>query len=134
MPIRNANWYNLHSTRRYPLDDNATGTDDAGIRLADDILVDCHLRFPKIAGQYAYIGRKQKKRNFRSLWILRINAAARENNLSYGKLISGLKAAKIELDRKILSEIAVLDPDAFTKIVERCFLEEKRSLINEVVG
>jgi len=55
MPIRRANWYNLHSTRRYPLDDNATGTDDNGVRLRDDIFVDCHLRFPKTAGQYAFV-------------------------------------------------------------------------------
>ena len=55
MPIRRANWYNLHSTRRYPLDDNATGTDDNGVWLHDDIIVDCHIRFPKTVGQYAFL-------------------------------------------------------------------------------
>lgn len=69
------------------------------------------------AGQYAYIGRKLRKRDLRRLWIVRLNAAAREHSLTYNKLISGLKKAKIELDRKILAEIAVKDPDTFEKII-----------------
>ena len=65
------------------------------------------------AGQYAYRDRRVKKRTFRSLWIIRINAAARENGLSYSKLISGLKKANIDLDRKTLAEIADNDKEAF---------------------
>lgn len=66
------------------------------------------------AGQYAYRDRRQKKRQFRQLWIARINAAARQNGLSYSRLINGLKKASIEIDRKILSDIAVHDKLAFT--------------------
>ena len=69
------------------------------------------------AGQYAYHGRKLRKRDFRSLWIKRLNAAVKENGMSYSKFIAGLKKAKIELDRKILADIAVNDPDTFKKIV-----------------
>ena len=58
---------------------------------------------------YAYVGRKQRKRQFRALWIVRLNAAARQNGLTYAKLISGLKSAGVELDRKILADIAVRD-------------------------
>lgn len=68
--------------------------------------------------QYAYRDRRNRKRDLRSLWIARINAAARLNGTTYGKLIAGLKANNIEIDRKILSEIAVSEPKAFTKIVE----------------
>lgn len=71
------------------------------------------------AGQYAYIGRKLRKRDLRSLWIIRLNAAAREQGLSYSRFISGLKKANIELDRKILADIAVQDPETFSKIVQR---------------
>lgn len=67
---------------------------------------------------YAYRDRRTKKRDLRSLWITRINAAARENGTTYGKLIAGLKAASIELDRKVLSELAVKEPKAFTAIVK----------------
>ena len=70
------------------------------------------------AGQYAYRDRRQKKRVFRSLWIIRINAAARENGLSYSRLIAGLKKAKIELDRKTLADLAVNDKEAFAVIAE----------------
>ncbi len=70
------------------------------------------------AGQYAYHGRKLRKRNIRSLWIKRLNAAVRENDMSYSKFIAGLKKSKIELDRKILADIAVNDPETFKKIVE----------------
>ncbi|PZQ45862.1 MAG: 50S ribosomal protein L20 [Micavibrio aeruginosavorus] len=68
------------------------------------------------AGQYAYIGRKQKKRNFRSLWIQRINAAARINGVNYSTFMNGLKKAGIELDRKVLSEIAIHDAEAFAAL------------------
>ena len=69
--------------------------------------------------QYAYIGRKQKKRNFRSLWITRINAAARINGMSYSRFMNGLKKAGIELDRKALADIAVHDINAFGAIAEK---------------
>ena len=69
------------------------------------------------AGQYAYVGRKLRKRDLRSLWIKRLNAAVRQHGLSYSKFIAGLKKEKIELDRKILADIAVNDPDTFAKIV-----------------
>ncbi len=71
------------------------------------------------AGQYAYAGRKKKKRDLRKLWIMRLNAASREEGLSYSSLISGLKKQKIEIDRKILSDIAINDPDTFKKIVDK---------------
>lgn len=67
---------------------------------------------------YAYRDRKARKRDFRRLWISRINAAARMNNLSYSKFIHGLKLADIEIDRKVLAELAVSDPSGFTKIAE----------------
>ena len=68
--------------------------------------------------RYAYIGRKQKKRDFRRLWIARINAAARINGLSYSKFICGLKKAGIDLNRKVLADLAVNDAAAFAKLVE----------------
>ncbi|KRG69115.1 50S ribosomal protein L20 [Pseudoxanthomonas dokdonensis] len=71
------------------------------------------------AGQYAYIGRKQKKRNFRSLWITRINAAARINGLSYSRFMNGLLKAEITLDRKVLADIAVHDPVGFAALAEK---------------
>ena len=67
---------------------------------------------------YAYIGRKQKKRNFRQLWITRINAAARMNDISYSKFMNGLKKAGITLNRKVLADMAVSDPEAFKALVE----------------
>ncbi len=69
--------------------------------------------------QYAYIGRKQKKRQFRSLWIVRINAAARLHGLSYSRFINGLLKANITMDRKALADIAIHDPAAFGAIAER---------------
>lgn len=69
------------------------------------------------AGAYAYRGRKLRKRDLRSLWITRVNAAVREDGLSYSKFIAGLKKSKIEIDRKILADIAVSDPATFTKII-----------------
>lgn len=68
---------------------------------------------------YAYRDRKQKKRDFRQLWIARINAAARMNGISYSKFMNGLKKNGIEINRKMLSEIAISDPAAFTKLVEK---------------
>ncbi len=70
------------------------------------------------AGVYSYIGRKQRKRNFRSLWIMRINAAARLNGLTYGKFIKGLKSKSIELDRKTLAHLALHEPETFKAIAE----------------
>ena len=71
------------------------------------------------AGQYAYRDRRQKKRQFRALWIARINAGARECGLSYSKLIDGLKKAAIEIDRKILADLAMNDAAAFAVIAEQ---------------
>ena len=71
------------------------------------------------SGQYAYVGRKLKKRDMRSLWIVRINAACRENSISYSKFIDGLKKANIELNRKVLAELAVSDKNAFAKVCEQ---------------
>jgi len=71
------------------------------------------------AGQYAYRDRRQRKRQFRQLWIARINAAARENGLSYSRLINGLKKAGVEIDRKVLADIAVFDKAGFTAIAEK---------------
>ena len=69
------------------------------------------------SGQYAYIGRKQKKRDFRALWITRINAACRLNGISYSKFIAGLKSKNIELNRKVLADMAVREPEAFAELV-----------------
>ena len=71
------------------------------------------------AGQYAYIGRKLKKRDFRSLWIVRVNAGARECGLSYSRLMSGLKKANIEIDRRVLADLAIHNKEAFVAIVEK---------------
>src|SRR5215216_2260169 len=68
---------------------------------------------------YAYRDRKNKKRNFRQLWIIRINAAARQNGLSYNQFMSGLRQAEIGLDRKVLAELAVSDPQAFGALAAR---------------
>ena len=76
--------------------------------------------------KFAYSGRKQKKRQYRSLWIVRINAAAKINGISYSQLIHGLKAAGVELDRKMLADIAVNDAPGFTALVEQA----KTSLAN----
>ena len=67
---------------------------------------------------YSYVGRKDKKSNFRKLWIARINAAARMNGITYSKLIAGLKKANVTINRKMLAEVAVSDPKAFTEIAE----------------
>ena len=70
------------------------------------------------SGMYAYVGRKDRKSNFRKLWITRINAAARANGITYSNLIAGLKKANVTINRKMLAELAVSDPKAFTEIVE----------------
>ncbi len=71
------------------------------------------------AGQYAYRDRRQRKRQFRALWIARINAGARECGMSYSRMIDGLNKASIEIDRKVLAELAVNNKDAFVAIVEK---------------
>ncbi len=71
------------------------------------------------SGNYAYVGRKQKKRNFRALWIARISAQAKVNGMNYSTLMHGLKVAGIDLNRKMLAEIAVADKDAFAAICEK---------------
>ncbi len=71
------------------------------------------------AMQYAYIGRKLRKRNFRALWIQRINAAVREHGLTYSRFISGLARAGIEIDRKVLADLAVREPEAFKALVDQ---------------
>jgi large subunit ribosomal protein L20 len=71
------------------------------------------------AGQYAYRDRRRKKRNFRSLWIQRINAATRELGLTYGRFIDGLGKAGVAVDRKILADLAVREPQAFASLVEK---------------
>lgn len=71
------------------------------------------------AGQYAYRDRRQRKRQFRALWITRINAAARLHGMSYSRLINGLNRAEIDVDRKVLADIAVHDPDAFGAMAEQ---------------
>ena len=71
------------------------------------------------SGNYAYVGRKQKKRNFRQLWITRISAATKMNGMNYSTFMNGLKKAGITLNRKMLSEIAISDPAGFTAIVEK---------------
>jgi large subunit ribosomal protein L20 len=78
------------------------------------------------AGQYAYRDRRQRKRQFRALWIVRINAAAREQGLSYSRLIDGLNKANIEIDRKVLADLAVTDKAAFAEIANQA----KSSLVN----
>lgn len=71
------------------------------------------------AGQYAYRDRRQRKRDFRSLWIVRINAAAREHGLSYSRMMHGLKLAEIEIDRKMLANLAITDKAAFGQLAEQ---------------
>ena len=70
------------------------------------------------AGNFAYVGRKRKKRDFRRLWIVRINAAARAHDMSYSTFMAGLKRAGVDLDRKSLADLAARDPQGFTKLVE----------------
>ena len=71
------------------------------------------------AGQYAYRDRKARKRNFRSLWIQRINAAVREQGMTYGRFIDGLNKAGVEVDRKVLSDLTIREPEAFKALIEQ---------------
>ncbi len=71
------------------------------------------------ADKYAYRDRRQRKREFRGLWIARINAAARQNGLSYSRFVSGLKTAGVEIDRKVLAQLALEDPQGFAALAER---------------
>lgn len=71
------------------------------------------------SGQYAYVGRKQKKRNYRSLWISRISAGCQQNGMNYSTFIDGMRKAGIDLNRKMLSEVAINDPAAFTALCEQ---------------
>jgi len=71
------------------------------------------------SGQYAYIGRKQKKRDFRRLWITRISAACKINGINYSTFMNGLKKAGVDLNRKMLSEMAIHDPNAFSTVVDK---------------
>ena len=71
------------------------------------------------AGQYAYRDRRQRKRQFRALWIARINAAARENGMSYSRMIDGLTKANVEIDRKVLADLAVFDAAGFSALAEK---------------
>jgi large subunit ribosomal protein L20 len=71
------------------------------------------------SGNYAYRDRRARKGEFRRLWIVRINAACRENDISYSRFVAGLKAAEIEVDRKILADLAVHDPNAFAQLVQQ---------------
>ncbi len=94
------------------------------LKLAKGYWMSRHKQFKKAkeavlhAGEYAFAGRKLKKRDFRQLWIIRLNAAVRELGLTYSKFINLLKTKKIDLDRKILAQIAVEHPKVFKKIVE----------------
>ncbi len=71
------------------------------------------------AGQYAYRDRRQKKRQFRALWIVRINAGARDNGISYSRMMNGLKKAGVEVDRKMLADLAIFDKPAFSALAEQ---------------
>jgi large subunit ribosomal protein L20 len=77
-----------------------------------------HFRMAKQAGNYAFVGRKQKKRQFRNLWITRINNAVRAQGMNYSSFMNGLKKAGVELNRKMLSEMAIHDPASFNALVE----------------
>ena len=81
------------------------------------------------SGQYAYIGRKQKKRDFRRLWITRISAACKMNGMNYSSFMNGLKKADINLNRKMLSEIAIADPAAFTALTEKLKLHLNKLIL-----
>ena len=83
--------------------------------------------------QYAYFDRKKNKSNFRSLWIIRINAACKELGIAYSRFIRGLKAANIEIDRKILADLAVTAPEAFAQIVETAKAEAGATPVKKTV-
>ena len=90
-----------------------------GYRMTKNRLIQVAKEAQQHAGQYAYIGRRLKRRDLRALWIIRLNAACRHHNISYSQFIKKVKAAKIEIDRKILSEIAVKNPEVFAQIVAK---------------
>ena len=90
-----------------------------GYRMTKNRLIKVAKEAALHADQYSYVGRKRRKRDLRSLWIIRLNSACRENDLTYSKLIYGLKKAKIEIDRKILAELAVNHPQVFKNIAEK---------------
>ena len=92
-----------------------------GFRMTKNRLVKVAIEADLHAGQYAFVGRKLRKRNFRTLWIQRINAAVRQidENLSYSKFMNALKKADIQLDRKTLSELAVNQPSVFAEVVKK---------------
>lgn len=94
-----------------------------GYRMTRNRLIKVAIEADLHAGQYAYVGRRLRKRDFRKLWIIRLNAAVRQLDptYTYSKLISGLKRAKIDLDRKTLSEIALSDPATFKIIATKAF-------------
>ena len=102
-----------HSRKRKRVLKNASG-----FRAASGTLYRPAIEFTRKAGVYAYRDRRQKKRHFRSLWITRLSAALRQRGISYNRFIPALIAAGIELNRKMLSELAISDPAAFDKIVE----------------
>jgi len=82
--------------------------------------------------QYAYFDRKKKKGEFRSVWIIRLNAACRESGITYSRFISGLKAANITLDRKVLADLAVTQPEVFAQIVEKAKILKPKLVVKKV--
>ena len=83
--------------------------------------------------QYAYFDRKKKKGEYRSLWIVRLNAACREAGITYSRFISGLKSAKIELDRKVLADLAVTQPEIFSQLVEQAKILKPKLATKKVI-
>ena len=83
--------------------------------------------------QYAYFDRKKKKGEYRSVWIVRLNAACRESGITYSRFVSGLKAANIKLDRKVLADLAVTQPDVFAQIVEQAKILKPKVATKKVV-
>jgi large subunit ribosomal protein L20 len=90
-----------------------------GYRMTKNRLVKAGSEAVLHAGQYAYIGRKLRKRQLRRLWITRLNIAVRQGGLTYGTFISGMKRAHLAVDRKILADIAVRDPQTFTQLIDK---------------
>src|SRR5277367_3460593 len=83
--------------------------------------------------QYAYFDRKKKKSEYRSLWIIRLNAACRESGITYSRFVSGLKAAQITLDRKVLAELAVTEPEIFSQLIEKAKLLKPKVAVKKTV-
>jgi large subunit ribosomal protein L20 len=84
--------------------------------------------------QYAYFDRKKKKSEYRSVWIIRLNAACRESGITYSRFVSGLKAAKITLDRKVLADLAVTQPEVFAQIVEQAKILKPKLATKKVIA